>query len=44
MEAASNSEKPHIATQQEKLDALFGITNGQDIDTFLSNMSLDYND
>lgn len=30
-----------ILTQQEKLDALFGITQGQDIDTFLSGLSLD---
>ena len=31
---------PHIATQQEKLDAVFGITGGQDIDTFLDSLSL----
>lgn len=30
-----------ILTQQEKLDALFGITQGQDIDTFLNELSLD---
>lgn len=37
----SSTSTPHIATQQEKLDAIFGITNGQDIDTFLDNLSLD---
>lgn len=40
----SNSDKVqpvHIVSQQEKLDALFGITNGQDIDSFLSGLSLD---
>lgn len=37
----SSTSTPHIATQQEKLDAIFGITNGQDIDSFLDNLSLD---
>ena len=35
-----SAQAPHIATAQEKLDAVFGITNGQDIDTFLDGLSL----
>ena len=31
----------HIATQQEKLDAIFGITGGKSIDDFLDGLSLD---
>ena len=31
----------HIATQQEKLDAIFGITGGKTIDEFLDDLSLD---
>lgn len=30
-----------IISQQEKLDALFGITNGEDLDSFLSGLSFD---
>lgn len=37
----SSQSLMHIPTQQEKLDALFGITSGQDLDTFLSGLSLD---
>ena len=37
----ANQEEIHIATQQEKLDAIFGITGGQDLDSFLSGLSLD---
>ncbi len=36
----SAQNTPHIATQQEKLDAIFGITGGKDIDTFLDSLSL----
>ena len=32
---------PHIATQQEKLDAIFGITGGKNIDEFLDGLQLD---
>lgn len=31
----------HIATQQEKLDAIFGITGGKSVDDFLDSLSLD---
>lgn len=31
----------HIATQQEKLDAIFGITGGKSMDEFLDDLSLD---
>ena len=31
----------HIATQQEKLDAIFGITGGKSVDEFLDSLSLD---
>lgn len=41
MSILSSQHAPHIASQQEKLDALFGITNGEDLDTFLSGLSLD---
>ena len=37
----SAQSSSHILTQQEKLDAVFGITNGQDLDTFLGGLSLD---
>lgn len=29
-----------IATQQEKLDAIFGITGGKSVDEFLDGLSL----
>jgi hypothetical protein len=38
------SEAPqtaHIASQQEKLDAIFGITGGKTVDEFLESLSLD---
>lgn len=39
---ASNQVIPvHIATQQEKLDAIFGITGGQNMDDFLDSLTLD---
>lgn len=41
MSELSSQQNAHIATQQEKLDALFGITNNEDLDTFLSGLSLD---
>ena len=31
----------HIATQQEKLDAIFGITGGKTVDEFLDSLSVD---
>ena len=31
----------HIATQQEKLDAIFGITGGQNMNDFLDSLTLD---
>lgn len=31
----------HIATQQEKLDAIFGITGGKSMDEFLDDLSLE---
>lgn len=31
----------HIATQQEKLDAIFGITGGKTVDDFLSGLELE---
>ena len=33
----------HIATQQEKLDAIFGITGGKTVDEFLDGLKLDTN-
>ena len=33
----------HIATQQEKLDAIFGITGGKSVDEFLDGLSLESN-
>ena len=38
---SSTSHTSHIMTQQEKLDALLGITGGQDLDTYLDGLSLD---
>ena len=38
--STSTANPPHIATQQEKLDALFGITGGKDVDSFLDGLSL----
>lgn len=32
---------PHIATQQEKLDAIFGITGGKTVDEFLDSLTLE---
>ena len=37
----NNISSVHIATQQEKLDAIFGITGGKSIDDFLNDLSLD---
>ena len=37
----NNLSTAHIATQQEKLDAIFGITGGKSIDDFLDDLSLD---
>ena len=37
----NNLSSNHIATQQEKLDAIFGITGGKSIDEFLDDLSLD---
>ena len=34
----------HIATQQEKLDAIFGITGGKTVDEFLDGLSLEAGD
>ena len=34
----------HIATQQEKLDAIFGITGGKSVDEFLDGLSLENDD
>lgn len=34
----------HIATQQEKLDAIFGITGGKSVDEFLDGLSLETNE
>ena len=34
----------HIATQQEKLDAIFGITGGKSVDEFLSSLTLESDD
>ena len=34
----------HIATQQEKLDAVFGITGGKSVDEFLDGLSLEADD
>lgn len=34
----------HIATQQEKLDAIFGITGGKTVDEFLDGLSLESDD
>lgn len=31
----------HIATQQEKLDAIFGITGGKSVDDFLNSLSIE---
>ena len=41
MNELSSEKSPHITTQQEKLDALFGITGNNDLDSFLSGLSLD---
>ena len=35
------SEPAHIATQQEKLDVIFGITGGKPVDEFLDGLSLE---
>lgn len=37
----SSQQPAHIATQQEKLDAIFGITGGKSVDEFLDELSLD---
>lgn len=31
----------HIATQQEKLDVIFGITGGKTVDEFLDSLTLE---
>lgn len=33
----------HIASQEEKLNALFGITGGKSVDEFLDGLKLDDN-
>ena len=38
---SSTSSASHRMTQQEKLDALLGITEGQDLDAYLDGLSLD---
>ena len=38
------SSGAHIATQQEKLDAIFGITGGKSVDDFLDSLSIEAND
>lgn len=38
---SSDVQPPHIATQQEKLDAIFGITNGKNIDDFLDSLTVE---
>ena len=35
------SAPAHIASSQEKLDAIFGITNGKSVDDFLNELTLD---
>lgn len=40
----TNNDGVHIATQQEKLDAIFGITGGKSVDDFLNDLSLEAND
>ena len=42
-ESQTDNQLPtaHIATQQEKLDAIFGITGGKTVDEFLDDLSLD---
>lgn len=37
----NNLSVAHIATQQEKLDAIFGITGGKSVDEFLDDLKLD---
>lgn len=37
----SSNSGVHIATQQEKLDAIFGITGGKNMDEFLDELSLE---
>lgn len=41
MSELSTSAPAHIATQQEKLDAVFGITQGKSVDEFLESLSID---
>lgn len=41
METKSDNEVPHIASQQEKLDAIFGITGGKTVDEFLDGLNLE---
>ena len=38
---ANDLSAAHIATQQEKLDAIFGITGGKSVDEFLDGLSLE---
>ena len=40
---SNNNEQTRIATQQEKLDAIFGITGGKSVDDFLSGLELETN-
>ena len=40
-ETDNSKQQVHIATQQEKLDAIFGITGGKSVDEFLDGLSLD---
>jgi len=41
MSELSTEAPAHIATQQEKLDAVFGITQGKSVDEFLESLSID---
>lgn len=36
-----NTNNSHIASQQEKLDAIFGITGGKTVDDFLNDLKLE---
>lgn len=39
--SAQFQQSTHIASQQEKLDAIFGITGGKSVDEFLDSLTLD---
>ena len=40
---ALSAQPAHIATQEEKLNAIFGITGGKSVNEFLDSLSLDDN-